>query len=282
VIDGASRWAAAARFIRSSPLVRRSITRPLLRRNLNIAEVFRSVEVGHRVLLDDGEIAGVVEEVHPDRVVVAIRRSGRLKAGKGINLPDTDLDLELFDEDDLIALDTIAPLADLVSLSFVSHPADIDRLAAELAERGRPDIGVILKIEHRTAFENLPALLLRALALPSAAVMVARGDLAVEVGWERLAEVQEEILLLCEAAHVPVIWATQVLESLAKEGAPTRAEITDAAAASRSECVMLNKGPHIPDTIEALADIIGRMHTHLDKRTPTLRRLSVVGDLADA
>lgn len=88
-------------------------------------------------------------------------------------------------------------------------------------------MGIVLEIEHGTAFEELPAILLRALRHRSVAVMVARGDLAVEVGYERRAEVQEEILLLCEAAHVPVIWATQVLESLAKRGAPTRAEITD-------------------------------------------------------
>ena len=76
-------------------------------------------------------------------------------------------------------------------------------------------------------------------------VMIARGDLAVECGYERLAEVQEEMLWFCEAAHIPVIWATQVLESLAKKGMPSRAEITDAAMGERAECVMLNKGPHI-------------------------------------
>ena len=92
---------------------------------------------------------------------------------------------------------------------------------------------------------------------------------------------QEEILLLCEAAHVPIIWATQVLESLAKNGAPTRAEITDAASASRAECIMLNKGPFISDTIQSLADIVGRMRGHLDKRTPTLRRLAVAGPMAN-
>ena len=82
--------------------------------------------------------------------------------------------------------------------------------------------------------------------------MIARGDLAVEVGFERLSEVVRQILALCEAAHVPAIWATQVLETLAKTGAPSRAEVTDAAAAQRAECVMLNKGPYILDAIRAL------------------------------
>lgn len=72
----------------------------------------------------------------------------------------------------------------------------------------------------------------------------ARGDLAVECGYQRLAEVQKEVLWVCEAAHVPVIWATQVLESLAEKGIPSRSEITDAALGERAECVMLNKGPY--------------------------------------
>ena len=81
-------------------------------------------------------------------------------------------------------------------------------------------MGIVLKIETQRAFECLPDLLLASMQSPCDGVMIARGDLAVECGCERLAEVQEEILWLCEAAHVPVIWATQVLESLAKEGAP--------------------------------------------------------------
>jgi pyruvate kinase len=117
--------------------------------------------------------------------------------------------------------------------------------------------------------------LLQALRRPPVAVMVARGDLGVEVGFERLAEVQEEILWLCEAAHVPVIWATQVLETMAKRGMPTRAEVTDAAWAIRAECVMLNKGPYIPEVIDFLEDILTRMHDHQRKRTPILRPLSV-------
>ncbi len=74
--------------------------------------------------------------------------------------------------------------------------------------------------------------------------MIARGDLAVEIGFERMSEVQEEILWISEAAHAPVIWATQVLETLNKSGIATRSEITDAAHAAMAECVMLNKGSH--------------------------------------
>ena len=105
--------------------------------------------------------------------------------------------------------------------------------------------------------------------------MIARGDLAVEAGFERLAELQEEILWLCQAAHLPVVWATQVLDSLAKEGLPTRAEVTDAAMSERAECVMLNKGPFVVEAVRTLDDILGRMESHQHKKTPTLRALGV-------
>ncbi|HYN60421.1 MAG TPA: pyruvate kinase, partial [Rubrivivax sp.] len=96
-----------------------------------------------------------------------------------------------------------------------------------------------------------------------------------EVGFERLSEVQEEILWMCEAAHVPVIWATQVLESLAKGGMPPRAEVTDAAMASRAECVMLNKGPYILQTLDFLRDVLARMESHQEKKRSMLRKLSI-------
>ena len=124
----------------------------------------------------------------------------------------------------------------------------------------------MLKIETRRAFERLPQLLLIAMRRQRVGVMIARGDLAVEVGYERLAELQEEILWLCEAAHLPVIWATQVLEQLAKSGLPSRAEISDAAMGERAECVMLNKGPHIEEAVVVLHDILCRMADHHYRR----------------
>ena len=168
--------------------------------------------------------------------------------------------------------------ADLVGLSFVQRPADVRKLQERLAELGGQDLGIILKIETRRAFEALPELLLQAMASPAVGVMIARGDLAVECGYERLAEVQEEILWLAEAAHMPVIWATQVLETLAKTGVPSRAEITDAAMGERAECVMLNKGPHIVDAIHVLDDILSRMQSHQEKKRTMLRKLHWWGD----
>jgi len=242
-----------------------------------LPEVFGAVKPGERIWFDDGKLGGVIRSVAPKHVRVEItqaREKGvRLRSDKGINLPDSKLTLPALTEKDLQDLPFVARHADLVGLSFVQEPRDIETLVAELEKLGATDKAVVLKIETRRAFEGLPELLLAALRLPKAGIMIARGDLLVEVGYERLAEVQEEILWLCEAAHLPVIWATQVLESLAQKGLPSRAEITDAAMSERAECVMLNKGPHILEAIGVLSSILSRMQAHQAKKTPRLRRL---------
>ena len=129
------------------------------------------------------------------------------------------------------------------------------------------------KIETPRALYNLPDLIVQAAGRQPFAVMIARGDLAVEIGFERLAEMQEEMLWLCEAAPVPVIWATQVLESLVKKGLPSRGDMTDAAMSARAECVMLNKGPNVGAAIGALDGLLRRMAEHQFKKTPRLRAL---------
>ena len=248
----------------------------------SLPEPFRYAQPGERVWLDDGKIGGIIERVDDDGIRLTVTdvrpRGAKLKAGKGINLPDTDLHLSAVTAKDLEDLAFVARHADVVNLSFVRHPQDVDQLQDQLRCLDASDIGIVLKIENSTAFMNLPELLLTALRSPSVGVMIARGDLAVEVGFERMAEVQEEILWACEAAHVPVIWATQVLDTLASKGQPSRAEVTDAAMAVRAECVMLNKGPYITEAITALASILTRMQHHQDKKRSLLRRLRAWGD----
>jgi pyruvate kinase len=243
-----------------------------------LPEVFRDVRPGEPIWLDDGKIGGVVRQAAEDRLLIEIthaRPDGeKLAADKGINLPESQLRLPALTEDDRDNLPFVAAHADLVGLSFVHEAEDVTGLAEQLRTlAGEKAPGIVLKIETQRAFENLPQLLLAALRAPSAGVMIARGDLAVECGFERLAELQEEILWLCEAAHLPVIWATQVLEHLAKEGRPSRAEITDAAMGVRAECVMLNKGPHILEAVRALDDILHRMQAHQSKKRTMLRSL---------
>lgn len=242
-----------------------------------LPEVFDNAAVGDRVFFDDGRISGRVSTAQPGFLDVRVDHpshgSVTLKAGKGINVPDTDLPIPALTDKDVSDLDTVVEIADLVNLSFVREPEDVTRLFAELAARGGDDLGVVLKIETQRAFEQLPQLVLTAMRRRRIGVMIARGDLAVESGYERLAELQEETLWLCEAGHLPVIWATQVLEQLAKTGQPSRAEITDAAMSERAECVMLNKGPFICDAVVALDDILSRMADHTYKKSALLPRL---------
>ncbi|HUO44378.1 MAG TPA: pyruvate kinase [Burkholderiales bacterium] len=242
-----------------------------------LPQIFADVRAGQRIFLDDGKIAGLVRSADPDRLEIGIiqaRDNGsKLLADKGINLPDSRLQLPALTEKDIADLAFVVGAADMVGLSFVREVEDIELLQSHLARLGGDKLGIVLKIETRAAFENLPQLLLAALRSPAVGVMIARGDLAVECGYERLAELQEEILWLCEAAHLPVIWATQVLEQLAKKGLPTRAEITDAAMSERAECVMLNKGPHIIEAIEVLDSILRRMQSHQKKKSALLRKL---------
>jgi pyruvate kinase len=242
-----------------------------------LPEALTQVRKGERVWFDDGRIGAVVRSKRAKGVDLEIthaRDGGEyLAADKGINLPDTRLDLPALTPKDFEDLAVVAHHADLVGLSFAQSATDVKTLRQRLVELGAPQIGVILKIETRRGFEHLPEMLFAAMAGPPAGVMIARGDLAVECGYERLAEVQEEILWACEAAHIPVVWATQVLETLAKTGLPTRAEITDAAMGERAECVMLNKGPHILDAMRTLDDVLRRMQAHQSKKRPLMRAL---------
>jgi pyruvate kinase len=149
----------------------------------------------------------------------------------------------------------------------------MDRLVEALAARGASHLGIVAKIETRQAVQRLPEIMVRGAGRHPLGIMIARGDLAVEIGYERLAEIQEELLWVCEAARVPVIWATQVLENLVKRGIPSRAEITDAAMAERAECIMINKGPFVLDAIALLDDVVARMQAHQQKKTARLRAL---------
>jgi pyruvate kinase len=242
-------------------------------------EVVESLAVGDPVLIDDGHIRARVEAIEPDGARLRVERtrtvSERLRPDQGINFPSTRLPNPGLTDLDRRALDVAAEVADIVAVSFVQSPADVERVDAALQERGDQRIGIVAKIETREGIEALPEILAAGIGLGSRpfGVMIARGDLAVEIGYERLAEIQEELLWLCEAAHVPVIWATQVLENLVKTGIPSRAEVTDAAMAERAEGVMLNKGPFILDGLATLIDIVTRMESHQRKKTPRLRAL---------
>ena len=242
-----------------------------------LSSAIEKLEIGQPVWIDDGKLGAIVEAVTTQgallRVTEAKARGVRLQSDKGINFPEAALNLPPLTPKDLSDLDFVCVHADLVGFSFVETLADIEQLMSELAKRNASELPIIAKIETNRAVKNLPDIILGTIGRHNLGIMIARGDLAVELGSARLAEIQEELLWLCEAAHVPVIWATQVLESIAKKGTRSRPEFTDAAMAVRAECVMLNKGPYILDAIEALVNVMVRMQEHQRKKFSRLRAL---------
>jgi pyruvate kinase len=242
-------------------------------------EVFRDVRPGEMVLFDDGKFAARITSVGHDHFMAEITQcpegGGELKPDKGINFPDSQLTIRGLTPKDLQDFAFVAKYADVVNVSFVNHPDDVEDILSAIRQHGATDkLGVILKIETKAGFMGLTNILLKAMQLYPVGVMIARGDLAVECGWENMSWIQEEILSVCQAAHIPVIWATQVLENLAKKGVPSRAEITDAAMAQRAECVMLNKGPHIVTAITMLSYILTTMKQYQHKKATMLPRLN--------
>jgi len=242
-----------------------------------LSSLIEKLEIGQPVWIDDGKLGAIVEAVTEQGALLRVtnaKASGvRIKSDKGINFPEAQFNLPPLTQKDLTDLDFVCAHADLVGFSFVETLADMEQLMSELAKRKASELPIIAKIETNRAVKNLPDIILGTIGKHNLGIMIARGDLAVELGSARLAEIQEELLWLCEAAHVPVIWATQVLESIAKKGTRSRPEFTDAAMAVRAECVMLNKGPYILDAIEALVNVMIRMHEHQRKKFSRLRAL---------
>ncbi len=237
------------------------------------------LHIGDEVSIDDGQMQGSIIGEAPGGFLVRIEKGRlagmRLKPEKGLNFPAVALGLDPLTDKDREDLDFVVEHASLIGYSFVETADHVALIQRELARRSADwrRIGLVGKIETPRAVRNLPEIIVEAAGQQPFAAMIARGDLAVEMGFERVAEMQEEIMWLCEAAHVPVIWATQVLEDLVKKGLPSRGEMTDAAMAARAECVLLNKGPNVAAAVGVLDGLLTRMGQHQIKKTPTLRAL---------
>jgi pyruvate kinase len=254
-----------------------------------LPEVLDQLTVGTEVWIDDGQIGARVMEMIDGDALLTITHAPpdgkKIRADRGLNFPDLDLAIAALTAKDRDDLAFVACHADMIGYSFVQSATDVALLQDSLAHMLSPDQPaptLVLKIETKRAVRNLPEIIVQSAARLPTAVMIARGDLAVELGYARLAEIQEEILWLCEAAQVPVIWATQVLESLAKQGEPSRAEVSDVVLAERAECVMLNKGPYIAEAVRWLDDVLLRMQAHQHKKSPQLRALGSWQELFDA
>jgi pyruvate kinase len=241
-----------------------------------LPEVFNSVKPNEPVFLNDGKIEAIIEKISKEelhlRVTYAKNSGSKLKADKGINFPDSDLIIAGLTTKDKLDLAFVAENADVVNLSFVNQASDVQEFLKEI-QKYDSRLGLILKIETQKGFKNLPEILMQAMQTYPVGVMIARGDLAIETGWKNFASIQEEIMRISEAAYIPVVWATQVLDNLARKGVPTRSEITDAALAQRTECVMLNKGVYIEKAVKTLDKILRRMQKFQKKKQTILPKL---------
>lgn len=247
-------------------------------------DILAQLEPGDAVALDDGVVEGTVLEKKPEGAIIqvskAVKAKGvRIKAQKGINFPTNTAKIPLITEKDREDLGAIHDLADILGFSFIKGVEDVtslqDTLQDILGKEEARRIPIIVKIETLQSIDHLIDIIIRSAGKNDFGIMIARGDLAVEAGFLRLSELQEEILWICEAAHIPVIWATQVLEEMVKTGIPTRAEITDATMGARAECVMLNKGDFLPEGVDLLHEVLGKAQDHQYKKSARLRALGI-------
>ncbi|MFC4449203.1 pyruvate kinase [Halorussus aquaticus] len=215
-----------------------------------------NVEPGDKVLLDDGRIETTVEETDGETVLAHVESGGELSSRKGVNVPGVDLDLDVVTGKDRRDLELAAEKgADFVAASFVRSAEDVLEVSEVLEELGA-DIPIIAKIERRGAVENLDEIIGAAYG-----VMVARGDLGVECPLEDVPMIQKRIIRKCQQAGVPVITATEMLDSMVHARRPTRAEASDVANAvlDGTDAVMLSGETAIGDNPVRVVETMDRI-----------------------
>jgi len=224
---------------------------------VGLSRSIAGAEPGDAVLLDDGRLEAIVTAVDGDVVTARVETGGALEGRAGVNVPGVDLGLPAVTETDRAELDLAAEKrADFVAASFVRSGEDVFEISAELEERGA-DIPIVAKIERADAVENLPDIVDAA-----DGVMVARGDLGVECPLEDVPIIQKRIIRICHRAGVPVITATEMLDSMIHERRPTRAETSDVANAilDGTDAVMLSGetavGDHPVTVVETMDRIV--------------------------
>ena len=228
---------------------------------IGLTHSIAAAEPGDTVLLDDGRIECRVERVAGEAVVATVVSGGTLGSRKGVNLPGVAIDVDLITPEDEAELDlAVRTEADFVAASFVRDAADVYRIADELEARGGGDVPVVAKIERAGAVENLAEIVDVA-----DGVMVARGDLGVECPLEDVPVIQKRIIRTCVAEGVPVITATEMLDSMVRSRRPTRAEASDVANAvlDGTDAVMLSGETAVGDdpanVVETMDRIVRRV-----------------------
>ena len=254
------------------------------------------VEIGTRILVDDGKIRMDVEEVRDGDIYCQVRDAGFVSTKKGVNVPDVHLNMEfLSDKDKSDLLFGIEQNVDFIAASFVRTVDDVQDLRTFLEENGGESIKIISKIENPEGIRNFDDIL-----EASDGIMIARGDMGVEVDYATLPGIQKSFIEKCNLKGKPVITATQMLESMINEPTPTRAEITDVANAvfDGTSAVMLSgetaAGQYPVQTVKAMSRIVtqaeqdlqnlvhqrGPLHTYLDYQSGEADVSTAIGHAA--
>ena len=192
---------------------------------INYENLCNEVKVGTEILIDDGKIRITVEDINEQDIICHVECGGTVKNRKSVNVPDVKLQMEyLRDDDKKDILWCIENGVDYVAGSFIRRVDDVEALRTFLDENGGMNVGIIAKIENKEALSNLEGI-----AQAANQVLVARGDLGVEIGFERVPAVQKRIIRRCSDMGRAVIVATQLIDSMTCSPVPTRAEVSDIA-----------------------------------------------------
>ncbi|MBR3511141.1 MAG: pyruvate kinase [Alphaproteobacteria bacterium] len=222
-------------------------------------DVMKSLNVGDRVLLNDGKIELKVDAVFDDKIETTVVRGDEIWSRRGFNLPDTEINTEILTPKDKADLEyALTKKPDWIALSFVQRAEDIAYVRDFINERTSYPVKIIAKIERPNAVERITDI-----AIAADAIMIARGDLAVELPFEMVPAVSRHIIRECRKLNRPVIMATQMLSSMVHSEFPTRAEISDVANAAylRTDSTMTSEETTIGDNP---VNVINTMNKILD------------------
>lgn len=246
-------------------------------------DLIADIKVGHRVLIDDGQLSLRVIDKTSNQLICTVLVGGALSSRKGMNLPDTDLSVPPITDKDWQCVDwAIKHSLDYLSLSFVQRSKEIETLT-DYIKKKNSGIKVVAKIEKPLAVENIESILYVA-----DAIMVARGDLGVEMDLAQVPLVQKKITTLCGRFAKPVIVATQVLQSMIANASPTRAEATDISNAvmELADAVMLSGetavGKYPALTVKTLSHICKSTEIYIEELDEPRRRMDRVPELRQA
>ena len=226
------------------------------------ADVMKSLNVGDRILLNDGKIEMTVDSVAPDKIVATVVRGTEIWSRRGFNLPDTEIATSVLTDKDRADLEyAITKNPDWVAISFVQKPEDVAEVRDFITARTAHPIKIIAKIERPNAVERISEI-----ASVADGIMIARGDLAVEVPFEEVPAISRRIIRECRKMNKPVIMATQMLGTMVNSEFPTRAEITDVANAAylRADSTMTSEETTIGINPVNVIDTMSKILTYAD------------------